>query len=174
MPVAEKPPLDEALLIHYGKRGMKWGVRNVRPDEAQRKARFGPKAKKIALGVAAVGGAVAAGYILSRNGDMKISAGGLTDPSSPLYSTMTAGKQAASYTMSNKRAMSTSVSALPSGQKLSASPAISRAINRSASATRVSDRASRLTSAAKRAGFDLGDLNAVRDAMNDPNFVWEF
>jgi hypothetical protein len=27
MIVSEKPPLDEALLIHYGIRGMKWGVR---------------------------------------------------------------------------------------------------------------------------------------------------
>jgi hypothetical protein len=157
-----KPPLNEELLIHYGKRGMKWGVRNVRPDEAERKARFGPKAKKIALGVAAVGGAVAAGYILSRNGDMKISAGGLTDPSSPLYSTMTAGKQAASYTMSNKRAMSTPVSALPSGRKMSTSPAISRAIR------------SKATSSQSGNILNLGDLNAVREAMNDPNFVWEF
>lgn len=27
MIVSEKPPLDEALLIHYGVSGMKWGVR---------------------------------------------------------------------------------------------------------------------------------------------------
>lgn len=26
----DKPPLDEALLIHYGMRGMKWGVRKGR------------------------------------------------------------------------------------------------------------------------------------------------
>jgi hypothetical protein len=41
-----KPPLNEALLIHWGKRGMHWGVRHPRPDEAERKRIFGPRAKK--------------------------------------------------------------------------------------------------------------------------------
>jgi len=41
----QKPRLDEAL-IHAGKRGMRWGVRHIRPDEAERKERFGPRAKK--------------------------------------------------------------------------------------------------------------------------------
>lgn len=30
MIIEEKPPLDEALLIHYGIRGMKWGMRKGR------------------------------------------------------------------------------------------------------------------------------------------------
>lgn len=29
--ITDKPPLDEDLLVHYGVRGMKWGVRKVRP-----------------------------------------------------------------------------------------------------------------------------------------------
>jgi len=41
----QKPPLDEAI-FHWGKRGMHWGVRHPRPDEAERKRIFGPRAKK--------------------------------------------------------------------------------------------------------------------------------
>jgi len=44
MPVAEKPPLDEALLVHYGVVGMKWGIR--KSDETGGVHRFqtvGPK-----------------------------------------------------------------------------------------------------------------------------------
>jgi hypothetical protein len=40
-----KPPLDEAI-VHWGKRGMHWGVRHPRPDEAERKRIFGPRAKR--------------------------------------------------------------------------------------------------------------------------------
>ena len=31
MTIEEKPPLDEALLEHFGVKGMKWGVRKSRP-----------------------------------------------------------------------------------------------------------------------------------------------
>lgn len=153
-----KPPLDEALLMHFGVKGMKWGVRHRRPDEAERRARFSPKAKKVALATAGIAGALAVAYLLNRHGNTKISAGGLTDRNSPLYSKMTAGKKAASYTMNNKRTMSTPVKALPPARRMLTSPAISRA-TRAASSSR---------------DLNLGDLNAVRDAMNDPNFVWEF
>jgi len=188
-----KPPLDGDLLIHYGVPGMKWGQRRNRDSGGSSKISSSkssqPKskssnAKKVAFGVAAVAGAVAVGLLLAKSGNVKISAGGLTNPNSKLYNTMTAGKKAASYTTKNKAAMATPMKALPAGRKLAANPVISQAMKRSASATnatraatsatRASTRAARVTSAAKRAGFDLGDLNAVRDAMNDPNFVWEF
>lgn len=187
--------IDE-FFEHYGVPGMKWGQRKNRSDGAegtsrssgtQRKSGFSPRAKKVALATAAVAGAVAVGLLLAKSGNVKISAGGLTDPSSKLYNSMTAGKKAASYTTKSKAAMATPVKALPSGRKLAANPVISQALKRSTSATsvtnvsnaatsatRASVRAARLTSAAKRAGFDLGDLDAVRAAMNNPNFVWEF
>lgn len=154
-----KPPLDEALLIHYGVKGMRWGVRRKRPDEAERKARFGPKAKKIALATAGVAGALAAGYFLSKNGNVNVrSLGGLTDPNSSLYNAMTAGKQAANYTLNNSRKMSTPARNLPPARRLLENPAISNAVNSARSSSRL----------------NLGDINAVRNAMNDPNFVWEF
>lgn len=185
--------IDE-FFEHYGVPGMKWGQRKNRSDGAegtsrsggtQRKSGFSPRAKKVALATAAVAGAVAVGLLLAKSGNVKISAGGLTDPSSKLYNTMTAGKKAASYTTKNKAAMATPVRALPSGRKLAANPVISQALKRSTSATstatnaatnatRASVRSARLASSAKRAGLDLGDLDAIRGALNDPNFRWEF
>jgi hypothetical protein len=35
--IAEKPPLDEALLIHYGVKGMRWGQRSTRIEGVSRR-----------------------------------------------------------------------------------------------------------------------------------------
>lgn len=70
------PPLNETYLIHFGKKGMKWGVRKKRPDEKQRKETFGPAAinarlerqRKIRQGAVVVVGALAIGLVLSKRG----------------------------------------------------------------------------------------------------------
>lgn len=65
------PPLDETYLAHFGKKGMKWGVRKKRPDEKERKETFGPNAernRKIRNGVLVAGGVLAVGLLLSKRG----------------------------------------------------------------------------------------------------------
>lgn len=77
MIVADKPPLDEDLLMHFGVKGMKWGRRKVRDSTSQspsssRNTRL-TTVKKVALGTALVGGAAASAYLLSRVGGVKTS-----------------------------------------------------------------------------------------------------
>ena len=65
-----KPPLDEALLEHFGVKGMKWGVRKERTS-AEKKA----LAKKVALGVGTllvVAGAAIAVQQLRKKGNVSI------------------------------------------------------------------------------------------------------
>lgn len=70
-----KPALDDALLAHYGIKGMKWGKRKQRtPEEQQRISARNKKVAKIAVGVTVAAGAVAVAVILSRNGGIKASA----------------------------------------------------------------------------------------------------
>lgn len=57
MLVDEKPPLDEALLAHYGIPGMKWGQRRDRTGNPPMS-----KAKKVAIGTAAAVGTAALLY----------------------------------------------------------------------------------------------------------------
>ena len=68
-----KPPSGEAI-FHWGKNGMRWGVRHPRPDEAERKRIFGPRAKKYSK--ATVGSAVSTGTVAVEK-TMK-SSGGIT------------------------------------------------------------------------------------------------
>jgi hypothetical protein len=68
----EKPPLDENLLIHFGVKGMKWGRRKKRPDEAERSKIFNKaNAKRAARGALVVGGALAVGALLTKSGRTK-------------------------------------------------------------------------------------------------------
>jgi hypothetical protein len=74
MIVAEKPPLDDDLLIHFGVKGMRWGHR--KPEEVSTGGNRGsaaPKApmstgKKVAIGVGVAAGVAAAAYFLSKRG----------------------------------------------------------------------------------------------------------
>lgn len=69
MLIDDKPDLDDALLVHVGIKGMKWGVRKARTNEGERKTLFTSKQKKIAAGVGvAIAGAAAAIFILANRG----------------------------------------------------------------------------------------------------------
>lgn len=75
----EKPPLAEVHLSHIGVKGMRWGKRKVRPDEAERKKTFGPEAKaraekirKIKMGLAVVGGVAVVGLVMTKSGRTKM------------------------------------------------------------------------------------------------------
>jgi hypothetical protein len=77
----EKPGTPEEL-IHFGVRGMKWGVRRSESSGSTGSTGSAPKQgmstkKKVAIGVgigvAVVGGAAAAGYVLGGRGKLRIS-----------------------------------------------------------------------------------------------------
>lgn len=65
------------FLAHYGKKGMRWGVRNAEDDSAPRASRLSDDQKrrlktaaKVAGTVAVIGGIVATAYILQKNGKL--------------------------------------------------------------------------------------------------------
>jgi hypothetical protein len=72
--LAEKPPLDDDLLMHFGVKGMRWGHRKARDDEggggARRSAPKPPmsEGKKTAIKVAVGVGVAAGAYFLVRRG----------------------------------------------------------------------------------------------------------
>lgn len=72
MITAEKPPLNEDLLVHFGVKGMKWGVRKQRTSsesekEPEKQPRFSEKTRRtatlVAVGVGALAVAVGAIYL---------------------------------------------------------------------------------------------------------------
>lgn len=67
---AEKPDLEQAYLSHYGRKGMKWGVRSRRVRTPQQQI---ARRKKAAIGAAVVAvGAVAAAFVLTRRGGVPV------------------------------------------------------------------------------------------------------
>lgn len=67
------PPLNETYLAHFGKKGMKWGVRKKRPDEKERKDTFNQnleRRRRIRQGAVVVVGALAVGLLLSKRGQI--------------------------------------------------------------------------------------------------------
>jgi hypothetical protein len=81
----QKPPLDEALLVHYGVKGMHWGIRNEqsssgRSSSGRKQPRFTPeqkaRAKKVAIGAGALAVAAGAAYIayrMNKSGNIPLS-----------------------------------------------------------------------------------------------------
>lgn len=71
--IAEKPELNEDLLIHFGVKGMKWGRRRKRPDEAQRGKVFSKaNGVKLAKGAAVVAGVALVAAVLTKSGRTKM------------------------------------------------------------------------------------------------------
>lgn len=168
---------QEERLVHFGVKGMKWGVRHKRPDEQQRANRFGPKAKKIAFATVAIVGAAAVGYVLYKRGGLKMSAGGLTDPKSPLYSTMTAGKKAATTTLKKP----VSLKDAPSPQAMMAQARNAGIRNElfkqgNRNLTDATWRSSAgLASEARKMGAapKMPSIDEVRRKLADPSFIWD-
>lgn len=65
-----KPPLDEALLAHFGVPGMHWGHRKPQAAPVQKPKKS--RAKKIAIGVGVAAGVTAAAVILGRSGNSRV------------------------------------------------------------------------------------------------------
>lgn len=172
-----KPSLEAVYLEHFGVKGMKWGVRKKRPDEEERKRKFGPKAKKIAIATAAIAGAVAVGYVLQQRGGITMSPGGLTDPQSPLYSTMTAGKKAATATLQKP----VNLADFPSPDAMMAQARMAGVRNEvfrqgNQRLTDATWRASaNLASTARKMGpqTSMPSVDDVRRKLADPNYVWD-
>jgi hypothetical protein len=88
----EKPALNEDLLVHFGVKGMRWGVKKVANRSSggetirgllksrvskEIKDRLRPKtgmsmATKAGIGLAVVGGSAAVGYLLAKRGDIVV------------------------------------------------------------------------------------------------------
>jgi hypothetical protein len=77
MLVADKPQLNEDLLVHFGVKGMHWGVRRDR-ETGGRSGGAAPTrskkaiVKKVAIGVGIAAGVAATAYILSKRGGTKV------------------------------------------------------------------------------------------------------
>lgn len=60
----DKPPLNEATLIHFGIKGMKWGVRKKRDSVSTRRTVAKSLVKRTALTLALGSGAYVANYTI--------------------------------------------------------------------------------------------------------------
>lgn len=171
MIVAEKPELDDALLAHFGIRGMKWGIRRDRessgssgpskPMSTKKKVAIG-----VATGVAIAGGAVAVAYMLKGRGDVRLprvtSAKPLVGQSRPL-------------------------SGLPSPfeMRMQAGMAAQRNVINRAGTQRLTDKAWRDSARLSRLTRDMDkttsnlmrgtddNMAALQRALLDPNHTWQ-
>jgi len=168
---AEKPPLDDELLIHFGIKGMRWGVRKERRSGRSGSSKPMSTRKKVAIGVATgvaiAGGAVAAAYLLKTRGEVKLPK---VNPEKPL----------------GKLGPNKPLSQLPSPfeLRLQAARASHRNLMNRIGNQRLTDQTWRdsaklslltrdmdkTTSSLMRGTGD--NLSAVRRALQDPNHVW--
>jgi hypothetical protein len=68
---AEKPQLNEDLLIHFGIKGMKWGVRKSKSSSDSSGKKMSTK-KKVAIGAGVAVGAAAVAFALTRRGKVPV------------------------------------------------------------------------------------------------------
>lgn len=96
--------VDEKTLAHYGRKGMKWGVRNDRPSGSSSGSRWTEDQKKKARNVAVVAGvlAVGAASVAARYYSSGAQAQLLTGVGSARASTVSAGKKLAEETLKAK------------------------------------------------------------------------
>lgn len=71
MAVIDKPPLDEDLLVHFGIKGMRWGVRKSSSSGGSSKKKMSTK-KKVAIGAGVAVGAAAVAFALTRRGKVPV------------------------------------------------------------------------------------------------------
>lgn len=71
--ITEKPDINEVYLIHVGVKGMRWGRRKARSDEADRAKVFSKSnAKKAAKGVAVLAGVALVAAVMTKSGRTKM------------------------------------------------------------------------------------------------------
>lgn len=203
----QNPPLDEDLLIHFGVKGMRWGQRNPRADEGERKATFGKSdnnssssrgnagsnsgggmsgKKKVAIGLAVVGGAIAVGLILKKTGATKLTDGAVTQ-----WAQGRSAKQQAAANPVKKLAQKfrdTKAASVPSPNQMIADARMAGVRNsvNAQGAQRLTEKAwrdqaniSRLTrsmdsttNSLLSGNSNFPSLEETRRRLADPNFVW--
>jgi hypothetical protein len=177
MAVMEKPELNEDLLIHFGIKGMKWGRRRPRSDEQERKAIFknADRKRKLIVGAAVVGGALAIGMLLSKRGRIKATDAAVTNYVQQRQARAQAGQNP--FGQLAKKFRDTKAASVPSPDVMVAEARMAGVRNRvfKASDQVVVDQTRRNVSGLQRNIQDqgLGDLREVQRKLNDPSHVWE-
>jgi hypothetical protein len=169
MLVAEKPPLDEDLLMHFGIKGMKWGHRKTRSSSSSGHTGSKQKmstGKKVAIGAAVVGGAAAAAFILTKTGRLPIRSLGNRFRSPQLRSSFVP-----------KTVLATPVSHIPSPARLMAEANQAAVRNRSVPAmnrtlTEKTWRDAALMRRTARESSRIPSVGEVARNLQDPNYVW--
>lgn len=173
------PPLDAVYIAHFGVKGMKWGRRKTRPDEAQRKQIFknAEQKKKVIAGLAVVGGAVAVGVLLSKRGRNKVTDVAVTN----YVQQRTARAQAGNNPFGQlaRKFRDTKAASVPSPQQMMAEAQRAGVEQRSVQRVNrlMTDRnwrqSANFNKAARESLSSDVSLDEVRRRLQDPNYVWE-
>lgn len=177
----ENPPLNDDLLAHFGIKGMRWGRRKKRPDEDERKKIFknADRNRKIAVGIAVIGGAAAVALIMSKRGRTKV-----TD----VLVTNTVMKRQANFQRKNnpfgqlaQKFRDTKAASVPSPDQMVAEARMAGVRNQfeKAGNQRLTDKSWRDAANLRRQTREippdrgLADLEEVKRRLADPNHVWQ-
>lgn len=160
MITAEKPPLEEAYLEHFGIKGMRWGQRSKSGSSNKKMS----AKKKVAIGVGVAVGAAAVAFAMTRSGKIPVKQvlGHRPGFSSPSVGTTAARGRSATSNISQsewKRRVSALRGDIAAGNRDQDSwmrkQGLGAQLNR------------------KTSGVDMGNAADVRRAWNDPNHVWD-
>lgn len=178
----DKPDLNENLLIHFGIKGMKWGKRKQRPDEAQRKNVFknAEQKKKVVIGLAVVGGAIAVGALLTKRGRNKMTDAAVTN----YVQQRTARAQANNNPFGQlaRKFKETKAASVPSPDHMIAEARMAGVRNQHTRRVNqaLTDKSWRDSANFSRKVREMGaaknntpSLEEVRRRLQDPNYVWE-
>ena len=179
MIIIDKPPLDETYLEHFGKKGMKWGVRKKRPDEEQRKKIFQDRARKVLLGAAVVGGALAIGALMTKRGRIKATDAAVTNYVQQRQARAQAGKNP--FGQLAQKFRDTKAASVPSPDQMIAEARMAGVRNRveKAGNQRLADRSWRDAANFQRQARTMGpkpdapSIEQIRQRLQDPNYVWQ-
>lgn len=180
---------DEDVLEHFGVKGMKWGRRKQRSDEDDRKATFqnADRNRKIKVGIAVAGGALAVGLILSKRGRTKAIDAATTNYVQSRNARFQASKNP--FGALAQKFRDTKAAAVPSPDRLIADArmaGVRNAVNREGN-QRITERAWRDSANLRRQARDMDnttnsllrgnnralDLAETRRRLADPNYVWQ-
>lgn len=169
MIVAEKPELDDALLVHFGIKGMHWGIRKS-PDSGGSRKPMSTKKKVaigIATGVAIAGGAVATAYLLKTRGEVQLPKINTNAPLGKLGANKPLSQLPSPFELRLQAARSSNRTLMSRIGNQRLTEQVWRDSAKMSQLTRDMDKT---TSGLMRGTDD--NLAAVRRALQDPNHVW--